>query len=101
MHWTCWSYVYLRTDELTPEAAPPQQHWVLVLRPLPPPLQQRPLPPLLLPPLLLPLKPQRTPRFYGEPALVPRFHWSEGFSVQRELRQRQQREPRLRLRLGP
>jgi len=35
---------------------------VLVLRPLPPPLQQRPLPPLLLPPLLLPLKPQRSPR---------------------------------------
>jgi len=41
---------------------------VLVLRPLPPPLQQRPLLPLLLPPLLLPLKPQRTLRFHGEPA---------------------------------
>jgi len=65
VHWTRWSYVYLRTDELTPEAAPPQQQWVLVLvlRPLPPPLRQRPLPPLLLPPLLLPLKPNRTPRF--------------------------------------
>ena len=37
----------------------------------PPPLPQRPLPPLLLPPLLLPLKPERTPRFYGEPALEP------------------------------
>jgi hypothetical protein len=61
---TRWSYVYLRTDELTPEAAPPQQQslLVLVLRPLPPPLQQRPLPPLLVPPLL-PLKPKRTPRF--------------------------------------
>src|SRR6185295_13152849 len=44
--------------------------WVLVLRPLPPPRQQRPLPALLLPPLLLPLKPNRTPRFYGEPALA-------------------------------
>src|SRR6185436_5299839 len=67
-----WAYVYLRRDELTPEAAPPQQQWVLVLvlRPLPPPLQQRPLPPLLLPPLLLPLKPKRTPRFHGQPALA-------------------------------
>jgi hypothetical protein len=70
VHWTRWSYVYLRTDELTPEAAPPPQQWVLVLRPLPPPLQQRPLPALLLAPLLLPLKPNRTPRFYGEPALA-------------------------------
>jgi hypothetical protein len=71
VHWTRWSYVYLRTDELTPEAAPPQQQLalVLVLRP-PPPLRQRPLPPLLLPPLLLPLKPKRIPRFYGEPALA-------------------------------
>ena len=60
VQWTRWSYVYLRTDELTPEAAQ-QQQLVLVLGPLPPPLQQRPLPPLLLPPLMLPLKPKRTP----------------------------------------
>ena len=54
--------------------APPQQQWVLVLRPLPPVLQQRPLPPLLLPPPLLPLKPKRTPRFYGTrvPMCLPR-----------------------------
>ena len=63
VQWTRSSYVYLRTDELTPEATPPQQQLVLVLvlGPLPPPLQQRPLPPLLLPPLMLPLKPKRTP----------------------------------------
>ena len=32
VHWTRWSYVYLRRDELTPEAAPPQQQqqWVLL-----------------------------------------------------------------------
>ena len=36
VHWTRWSYVYLRRDELMPEAAPPQppqQQWVLVLPP--------------------------------------------------------------------
>ena len=62
VQWTRWSYVYLRTDALTPEAAPPRQ-WalVLVLRPLPPPLPQRPLPPLLLPPLLLPPETEKGP----------------------------------------
>jgi len=62
VHWTRWPYVYLRRDELTLEAAPPQQQLLLVLRPLPSPFQQRPLPPLLLmlPPLPLPLKPKRT-----------------------------------------